>query len=162
MKKLFYAAIAAILVLSVGAVGVFAAVSDANGKNYIDTDNDGVCDACLAGDEDGDGICDDCPNGGVRPQDGTGKRSGNCAANRRAENRGVGFVDSDGDGISDSCPNGGVRPLDGTGKHNGKGAANRQAGFIDSDGDGICDNNADGASCPRDGTGGRRMGGKNG
>lgn len=74
MKKLFYAAIAAILVLSVGAVGVFAAVSDANGKNYTDADNDGVCDACLVGDEDGDGICDDCPNGGVRPLDGTGGR----------------------------------------------------------------------------------------
>jgi hypothetical protein len=50
MKKLFYAAIAAILVLSVGAVGVFAAVSDANGKNYTDANNDGVCDACLVGD----------------------------------------------------------------------------------------------------------------
>lgn len=48
MKKLFYAAIAAILVLSVGAVGVFAAVSDANGKNYTDADNDGVCDALSA------------------------------------------------------------------------------------------------------------------
>lgn len=112
MKKLFYAAIAAILVLSVGAVGVFAAVSDANGKNYTDADNDGVCDACLVGDEDGDGICDDCPNGGVRPLDGTGKRSG---ANRRAANRQAGFIDSDGDGICDNNADGASCPRDGTG-----------------------------------------------
>lgn len=67
-------------------------------------------------DADGDGVNDSCSNGGVRPQDGTGKRQragrGNGGANPDCPN----FIDADGDGINDNCPNDGVRPQDGTGK----------------------------------------------
>lgn len=106
MKKLLIAIIAAALVLAIGVTGVFAASSE-KGRNYTDTDNDGVCDVCLA---DG-GVC---PNGGVRSLDGSGRQNG-----RGAANRGAGFVDADGDGICDTYPNGGVRPLDGSGRQNG-------------------------------------------
>lgn len=68
-------------------------------------------------DSDGDGINDNCPNGGVRPQDGTGQKRGR---GRNAGNGGPNpdcpnFVDADGDGVNDNCPNGGVRPKDGSG-----------------------------------------------
>jgi len=65
-------------------------------------------------DNDGDGINDNCPNGGVRPQDGTGAKrgkGGNGGPNPDCPN----FVDANGDGVNDNCPNGGVRPQDGTG-----------------------------------------------
>ena len=90
---------------------------------YVDSDGDGVCDACgfaPAGshhrgysDADGDGVCDGCV-------------SGSCA--------GCGtYADADGDGICDTCG----APSSG-GHHRG---------YVDADGDGVCDNYASGA-CP--------------
>lgn len=66
-------------------------------------------------DENGDGINDNCPNGGVRPQDGTGEQKGKTKAKKGPNTQCPNFVDENGDGINDNCPNGGVRPQDGTG-----------------------------------------------
>lgn len=114
MKKLFSVLLVAALVLSVGVTSAFAA-SDTHGANYTDANNDGVCDTCGSADVNGDGICDACPNGGVRAQDGTGRRAG-----RGGAGQGTGFVDADGDGVCDNCPNGGVCPQDGTGAKLGR------------------------------------------
>ncbi len=114
MKKLFSVLLAVALVLSIGATSAFAA-SDTRGVNFVDANSDGVCDVCGGVDADGNGICDSCPNGGVRPQDGSGRRAG-----RGNAGQGAGFVDADGDGICDNCLNGGVRAQDGTGAQRGR------------------------------------------
>ncbi|HEX6386880.1 MAG TPA: hypothetical protein VF177_19620 [Anaerolineae bacterium] len=96
------------------------------GPNYIDADDDGICDNCSAQmanqygrryrqkngfiDEDGDGTCDNC--------DGTGPHG-------PMNGRGAGFVDEDGDGICDNC----AGPVNGA----------RGPHFVDADGDGVCD-----------------------
>lgn len=86
MKKIIAGILAAALVLSVGIVSAFAAGPD-TGRNFVDADNDGVCDLmgsnCAYVDADGDGICDNY---------GTG-------AGRGAGGQGRSFVDADGDGI---------------------------------------------------------------
>lgn len=60
MKKIIAGILAAALVLSVGIVSAFAAGPD-TGRNFVDADNDGVCDLmrsnCAYVDADGDGIC---------------------------------------------------------------------------------------------------------
>ncbi len=113
MKKLLFVLLAVVLVLSIGATSVFAA-SETRRANFADADNDGVCDIRGGSDADGDGVCDNCPNGGVRPQDGTGRRAG------RGAGQGTAFVDADGDGVCDNCTNRGVCPQDGTGAQYGR------------------------------------------
>ncbi len=85
MKKLLTGIAAFILVISICSTTVFAA-GRGRGRNYVDNDNDGVCDnyntSCQFVDLDGDGICDNCNSIGC----------GNC----------TGYVDADGDGICDN------------------------------------------------------------
>lgn len=85
MKKFLTSIVTMGLVLSVGSTTAFAAGS-AWGRNFVDTDNDGVCDyynaSCQFVDNDGDGICDNFGFAGY--------------------GRGIGYVDADGDG---SCDN---------------------------------------------------------
>ena len=63
MKKIIAGILAAALVLSVGIVSAFAAGPD-TGRNFVDADNDGVCDLmgsnCAYVDADGDGVCVNC------------------------------------------------------------------------------------------------------
>ncbi len=58
MKRILIAVAVLVLVLSIGALGVFAAEADRRG-NYTDRDGDCVCDnrGQSYRDEDGDGVC---------------------------------------------------------------------------------------------------------
>ena len=106
---------------------VGAAIATVRGE-YVDLDNDGVCDNYGTGngtggpgyvDADGDGVCD---NYGA----GQGSRSG--------------YVDADGDGICDNYGNG-YGCGNGQGNGNGYGPGNGNgAGYVDADNDGVCDN----------------------
>lgn len=81
MKKKTIALLAVMLALSIGITSAFAA-DETRGRNAADADDRGICGAAFA-DANGDGICDNCPNGGVCPQDGTGRRAGRrCGGNR--------------------------------------------------------------------------------
>ena len=81
MKKKTIALLAAMLALSIGMTSALAA-DENRGRNAADAGNGAGCGAAFA-DADGDGICDNCPNGGVCPQDGTGRRAGRrCGGNR--------------------------------------------------------------------------------
>ena len=102
---------------------------ESRGTNYVDADNDGVCDnrpangaGCGQGagfvDADGDGVCDNKGAGG------------------RGCGQGRGYIDANGDGICDNRGNG-TCP-----QRNGQGNARR--GFVDADGDGVCDNQGSG------------------
>lgn len=118
MKKALILVIAMALILSLGLSSALAAPENAEqrgGTNYVDANNDGVCDTCGATDANGDGVCDACPFNGVRPQDGTGRQAG-----RGGAGRGVGFVDANSDGVCDTCLRGGIRPQDGTGAQYGR------------------------------------------
>lgn len=87
---------AAILIFSLETVSVFAA-EPAAGRNFTDSNNNGICGYCTTDcpfiDEDGDGICDNFATGAC----------------------GLGYVDENGDGICDNyaygsgCRNGGGR-----------------------------------------------------
>ena len=110
---------------------VGAAIATVRGE-YVDRNNDGVCDNYGVGkgangqgscagyaDADGDGICDNCANG-----------QGSCP----------GYADADGNGVCDNNANGcgnGRGSGYGNGNGNGNGGG---AGYVDADGDGICDN----------------------
>lgn len=110
---------------------VGAAIATVRGE-YVDRNNDGVCDNYGVGkgangqgscagyaDADGDGVCD---NYGA----GQGSRSG--------------YVDADGDGICDNYGNG-YGCGNGQGNGNGYGPGNGNgAGYVDADNDGVCDN----------------------
>lgn len=90
MKKLLTGVLAAIVLLSVGATGLFAAAPGA-GSSFIDADGDGFCDRagsfCGYIDTDQDGVCDHLAR---RPGSGRADReAGDC------------FLDGDGDGICD-------------------------------------------------------------
>lgn len=88
---------------------VGAAIATVRGE-YVDLDNDGVCDNYGTG-------------------NGTGGQ-GSCA----------GYVDADGNGVCDNYANGcgnGRGSGYGCGNGNGNGGG---AGYVDADGDGICDN----------------------
>ena len=97
MKKLFSILLVAAMVLSIGTAIAFAEQDasdagsgtvgqDAFGPRFVDEDGDGVCDLCGGADLDGDGVCDNCPYGGLRPQDGTGRRAGNRAGKGTGQN----------------------------------------------------------------------------
>ena len=108
---------------------VGAAIATVRGE-YVDRNNDGVCDNYGVGkgangqgscagyaDADGDGIGDNCANG-----------QGSCP----------GYADADGNGVCDNYANG-----CGNGRGSGYGCGNGNgggAGYVDADGDGICDN----------------------
>lgn len=89
MRKTLLSALGLVLALSMCATTAFAA-GPGRGRNFVDTDGDGVCDnagsMCIYADADGDGICDMC---------GTNYR--NCLTGD-----GTAFVDADGDGICDN------------------------------------------------------------
>lgn len=63
VRKVFLGALTTILVFSMETASVFAA-GPGIGRNYVDADNDGVCDyansSCVYVDADGDGLCDGC------------------------------------------------------------------------------------------------------
>ena len=104
MKKALAGILSAIILASGGVAGAAAAGSDA-GRNFSDTDGDGICDNQITYqssseapgetgrnyvDADSDGVCDNCN---------AGQGSGEAGRN---------YVDADGDGICDhrpdSCP----------------------------------------------------------
>ena len=106
-----------------------------NGKRFMDTNNDGICDNCdtvsrdcLCGrenngqnytDTDNDGICDNCH-----------VASRNCLCGR--ENNGQNYTDTDNDGICDNCN------TDSRDCRCGRGSNGQN--YTDVDNDGICDN----------------------
>ena len=81
---------------------VGAAIATVRGE-YVDRNNDGVCDNCANGqgscpgyaDADGNGVCDNYANGC-----GNGRGSGYGCGN--GNGGGAGYVDADGDGICDN------------------------------------------------------------
>lgn len=88
---------------------VGAAIAAVRGE-YVDRNNDGVCDNYGVGkgangqgscagyaDADGDGICDNYANGC-----GNGRGSGYGCGNGNGNGGGAGYVDADGDGICDN------------------------------------------------------------
>ncbi|MGP8321111.1 MAG: hypothetical protein ACT6FE_02120 [Methanosarcinaceae archaeon] len=77
MKRTIYYGLAMLLVLAT--IGTVAA-----GPNYVDANNDGVCDLFV--DEDGDGINDNCAGDGTgdAPRDGTGCKNGGGQHNQRS------------------------------------------------------------------------------
>lgn len=85
MKKILTCIAAMVLIISVSSLTVFAA-GNGRGRNYVDNNNDGVCDnynaSCQFVDNDGDGICDNCA-------------SATCG-------NGAGYIDADGNGICDN------------------------------------------------------------
>lgn len=95
MRKLLTGIAAMGMVLSMGVTTAFAA-GHGCGRNFVDADNNGVCDhystSCQFADADGDGICDNCG----------------------LERCGMGYVDADGDGICDHY-------AEGRGRGNGQG-----------------------------------------
>ena len=120
MRKTLLSALGLVLALSMCATTAFAAGPGRGcGRNFVDTDGDGVCDnagsMCIYADADGDGICDTC-----------GTNYGNCLTGN-----GTAFVDADSDGICDNC-----------GSYHWCGMAGTGSGrnFVDANGDGICDN----------------------
>lgn len=89
MRKILTGIAAMALIISVSGTTAFAAGGN-RGRNFVDSDNDGVCDyyntSCQFVDNDGDGICDNYGSNGC----------GN----------GAGYVDADGDGICDNFTTG--------------------------------------------------------
>ena len=103
------------------------------GPNFIDEDNDGVCDLAGIGaggnfiDENGDGVCDLAGRGIASTGQGFGRNGMQNGAS------GENFIDEDGDGVCD---------LAGTGQSFGRNGMQSGAcgdEFVDEDGDGICD-----------------------
>lgn len=89
MKKLLTGIATMALVVSVSSTTAFAACGGC-GSNFVDNDNDGVCDyyntSCQFVDDDGNGTC------------------GNCGLGMHG--MGTGYVDADGDGICDNFTTG--------------------------------------------------------
>lgn len=98
MKKNVLRGVSIFVIAVMILVGVGLTVSEAAslGSNFVDTDNDGVCDYCQA-------------NGGIGRQANAGRGNQTLCTD---------FVDEDKDGICDNYKN---RPMDGTGKKLGKG-----------------------------------------
>lgn len=106
MKKALLGVLFTVIVLSVCGTTAFAA-GPGCGRNFVDTDGDGICDhagsGCVYADADGDGLCDVC---GAYHLCGTAG--------------GGNFVDADGDGICDNYGSGQGRGC-GRGGHCGRG-----------------------------------------
>lgn len=98
------------MVFSFETASVFAAGPGlGGGRNYVDADNNGICDyadsGCVYVDADGDGICDTCGMAGAEY----------C----------VNYVDADGDGVCDNYASGqGLCNGTGRGCGNGNGCGN--------------------------------------
>lgn len=111
MRKIIASILAAVLIIGAAAMEVSA--NTANTSRVCPQNGTGKGYHCGNGnfvDENNDGICDNYANG-VCPQKVTGKgcRCGN-----------GNFVDENNDGICDNCANG-IRPQNGTGKGNHRG-----------------------------------------
>lgn len=110
MKKLVTGIAALALAFSISTIDASAADSG-RGRNFVDANNDGICDYCSVSascefvDADNDGICDNYSYN-------SSKRKG----------RGRFYVDSDGDGICDNAATG--TPY----RQNGKGAGRGRSG----------------------------------
>lgn len=117
MKKFLAGIVIMGLVFSVGGTTVLAA-GPGRGRNFVDADNDGICDnadnTCVYIDSDGDGICDIC-----------GVNNEICPAGSGGGN----FVDEDGDGICDNYAAGQGRGNGCQGGGYGCGAGRRGNGF---------------------------------
>lgn len=112
MKKALTGIAVMALVFSVSSTTAFAAGGGrGRGRNFVDNDNDGVCDyhnaSCQFIDNNGDGLCD---NYG----------SNNCG-------NGAGYVDADGDGICDNITSGTLQNGSGfkRGRYGGQGRRSR-------------------------------------
>lgn len=105
MKRAVSIILAAILILAIGTASAFA-VSERRGANFVDADENGICD-----NYDGDRVC---------PQDGIGRGAG-----RGRGGCGSGFADADGDGICDNYDGGGACSRNGLGAQRGRGCRNR-------------------------------------
>lgn len=75
MKKLLIAVFAAIMILAIGAISVFAAPKG-TGQNFVDPNNDGICDRSSFADSNGDGTCDNSIRGGECHRNGSENRYG--------------------------------------------------------------------------------------
>lgn len=108
MRKLLTGIVTMGLLLSVGITTTFAA-GTARGRNFADTNNDGICDyyntSCQFVDNDGDGICDNCGFAGCGMGIGYIDADGDGICDNYYSDRcsmGAGYVDADGDGICDN------------------------------------------------------------
>ena len=129
MKKILALILAALLIMSAGTIGVFAA-KGSFGKGFTDADEDGICDNAVNPssfiDENADGICDN--------------RKNNLCSQPQKPEKGKGFADADEDGVCDNfdaCNGQSEERRQCKGNGQGKGLGR---GFTDADGDGSCDN----------------------
>ncbi len=124
MKRVLTGILILILVLALCMATAYA-VGPRRGRNYVDTDRDGVRDLagsqCNWQDANGDGICDNC-----------GRNPVGC----------LGYADQDGDGICDNC-----------GMAQGRCQQAGCPGYVDLDGDGVCDNRVASRGCHNQGSG---------
>lgn len=108
-KSMVNGIFAAAIVLSIGAISVFAASATDN-RGFVDADYDGVCDYAGSGyrytDQDGDGICDYAGNGcRYIDEDGDGVCDNDSADQNRGNRRNGNlrnFIDADNDGNCDN------------------------------------------------------------
>lgn len=120
MKRLL-AGIAAVGLALLAGTTAFAA-GGARGRNFADTDKDGVCDyynaSCQFVDNDGDGICDNCGFAGCGMGTGYVDADGDGVCDNYGSGgcgMGAGYVDDDGDGICDNYAAGTTRSGSGFG-----------------------------------------------
>lgn len=131
MKKTVISILAVGVLISAATTSVFAA---GGGKNYTDSDNNGICDytkqqvvSCTA-------LCSSLNNASAAAESVASKLVTNAK-----------YVDEDNDGICDNYT--------GSGNGNsGNGNGGNSSGYVDSDNDGVCDNYANRIR-PLDGTG---------
>lgn len=112
VQKTVVGVLTAAVVLSVGAVSVFAAGAG-NKQNYVDSNGDSICDNaaanCACADADNDSVCDNCgkylsKNVSV---DTTGKNYADADGDGVCDNASANcrFADADNDGTCDNCQN---------------------------------------------------------
>ncbi len=111
MKKLLTLGLATALVASMGITTAFAA-------EYVDNDNNGVCDNLSS-------YSSFVGRGGAKKGMGFAQNVGN---NNSQSDAGGNYVDADADGVCDNV---------GTGQGNGTGLGGN---YVDADADGVCDN----------------------
>lgn len=139
MKKTVISILAVGVLISAATTSVFAA---GGGKNYTDSDNNGICDytkqqvvSCTA-------LCSSLNNASAAAESVASKLVTNAK-----------YVDEDNDGICDNYTGSGNGSGYGSGNGNsGNGNGGNSSGYVDSDNDGVCDNYANRIR-PQDGTG---------
>lgn len=160
MKKTVISILAVGVLISAATTSVFAAGS---GKNYTDSDNNGICDytkqqvvSCTA-------LCSSLNNASAAAESVASKLVTNAkyidadndgvCDNYTGSGNGGGYVDSDNDGVCDNYTGSGNGSGYGSGNGNcGNGNGGNGSGYVDSDNDGVCDNYANRVR-PQDGTG---------